>query len=442
MNNKDELVDFCLSINHLNNLNLDIYGKDFTFIINGEEIKTMKFISDILSPKISRIHKIDPTLSEYSIETKNHGDFNHLIQLVCDIGNESTHIKQEERDFFIEILQQLENFDFVKISPVFHGGIDNENVFNRLNSKMSINKENSLSIVTDELSHISYNFFELIKNPENLMLLSIDHLKAILSNEKLKLENEDSLFDFLFEYIHKKLSTNKNLHDVIEYNNLLGFIEFSHLSKEGIEKFIEKFDYNIMSHHTWESICCCLKSKFEDKSSMKRYIKKIEFSENDSLSGIITYLEGKYNGINSKILTVSSSSCNGSEYQPINATKMKEDSIFRSNNSSNQWLKFEFHTLSIVPSHYTIRSAYHWGANDEQPSNWVIESSLDGENWIEIDRRENNTDLNAKNKTFTFQVTKPILSKFIQLRNIGKTCGDNDFLTLSSFELFGEIMDQ
>lgn len=54
-------------------LPLESYQKDFTFIINGEEISTSRFVADLLSPKISRLHQIDPTFSEYSIFTKSQG---------------------------------------------------------------------------------------------------------------------------------------------------------------------------------------------------------------------------------------------------------------------------------------------------------------------------------------------------------------------------------
>lgn len=47
------------------------YDKDFTFIVNGKEYNTYRIISDLLSSKISNIHKTDPTYSFICINTKN-----------------------------------------------------------------------------------------------------------------------------------------------------------------------------------------------------------------------------------------------------------------------------------------------------------------------------------------------------------------------------------
>ena len=51
------------------------YGKDFTFIVNGEEFHTSQIIADILSPKISQMRITDPTLLVFSINTHSKGDF-------------------------------------------------------------------------------------------------------------------------------------------------------------------------------------------------------------------------------------------------------------------------------------------------------------------------------------------------------------------------------
>lgn len=39
------------------NVSLQSYEKDFSFLVNGEEFKTSRIISDLLSPKICQLHK-------------------------------------------------------------------------------------------------------------------------------------------------------------------------------------------------------------------------------------------------------------------------------------------------------------------------------------------------------------------------------------------------
>ena len=45
------------------------YQKDFTFIVNGEEFKTSRIFSDLISSKISQMHSNDPTFDTFYINT-------------------------------------------------------------------------------------------------------------------------------------------------------------------------------------------------------------------------------------------------------------------------------------------------------------------------------------------------------------------------------------
>ena len=54
---------------------------EFIFIVNGKEFKTSRIISDLLSPKICKLHLCDPTISQYSISTKYQGDFSLILNL-------------------------------------------------------------------------------------------------------------------------------------------------------------------------------------------------------------------------------------------------------------------------------------------------------------------------------------------------------------------------
>lgn len=44
------------------NIPLQTYNEDFYFIVNGQEYKTNRLISVLLSPKISKIHLSDPII--------------------------------------------------------------------------------------------------------------------------------------------------------------------------------------------------------------------------------------------------------------------------------------------------------------------------------------------------------------------------------------------
>ena len=84
---------------------LNIYDKDFTFIVNGESFHVNKFVADLLSQKVSKYHSVDPTINEIIINTKNRGNFEKFLQLQ---NFEEICLSEEEMKFNCEIIKQLE----------------------------------------------------------------------------------------------------------------------------------------------------------------------------------------------------------------------------------------------------------------------------------------------------------------------------------------------
>jgi hypothetical protein len=81
-----------------------------------------------------------------------------------------------------------------------------------------------------------------------------------------------------------------------------------------------------------------------------------------------------------------------------------------------------------------------YGPNSYHLKNWVIEGSIDGTSWSELDRRENNTDLNNSYAVKTFNVCKVDTFRMIRLRQIGPNHGNNNYLIFTAFDLFGLLM--
>lgn len=70
-----------LKISSIKNVPLQTYNDDFSFIVNGEEFKTSRLVSDLLSPKICQIHTNDPTFDHFIIDTQSKGNFSRILQL-------------------------------------------------------------------------------------------------------------------------------------------------------------------------------------------------------------------------------------------------------------------------------------------------------------------------------------------------------------------------
>jgi hypothetical protein len=113
-------------------------------------------------------------------------------------------------------------------------------------------------------------------------------------------------------------------------------------------------------------------------------------------------------------------------------------SPFCSANKPNQLICFDFQSRRVKPTHYTLPS------NKREPDvyhlkNWVVEGSRDGSSWIEIDRREKNSDLNSSFAIKTFAVSKIDTFQMIRLRQIGPNHGNDNCLYVTALEIFRSL---
>jgi hypothetical protein len=173
--------------------------------------------------------------------------------------------------------------------------------------------------------------------------------------------------------------------------------------------------------------------------SPSKSLKGIEFplKEAKSLDGIISYLTRKHGGnVHDKgIITITSKSVykDKPKYAARNVADLYSDSYFFSKNEPGQWILWDFREMRVRPTHYTIKSS--------DLKSWVVESSLDGEAWTEIDRKTDNEDV--KSICFTvasFAVSNPAECRFIRLTQTGKRhWPGGDDLPIMAFEFFGTL---
>jgi hypothetical protein len=106
----------------------------------------------------------------------------------------------------------------------------------------------------------------------------------------------------------------------------------------------------------------------------------------------------------------------------------------------NNWICYDFKRRRIMPTHYAIRS---WSGSPgaAHPKGWVIEMSEDGVAWKEVDRREDNSELNGRAITRVFTVPGNATGRFIRLVNVGKNHERDDCLCISAWEIFGSIFE-
>jgi hypothetical protein len=106
----------------------------------------------------------------------------------------------------------------------------------------------------------------------------------------------------------------------------------------------------------------------------------------------------------------------------------------------NNWLCYDFKERRIVPTHYAVRTNPGCPGSSHLKS-WLVETSVDGENWQEVAREEDNEQLNGKFFTGTFAVADRGECRFIRLVNIVRSHAGTDDICIFAWEIFGSLFE-
>jgi hypothetical protein len=165
----------------------------------------------------------------------------------------------------------------------------------------------------------------------------------------------------------------------------------------------------------------------------------IPMQEAKSRDGILSYLTKKHGGhVHERGLvavTSKSFAADAARYLAKNAADLTcDESYFISKDEPGQWISWDFREMRIRPTHYTMMA--------QDPKSWVVEGSLDGTNWSEIDRRTDNKHFEKGKKTGSFPISKPVECRFIRLSQTAKNHDGTDCLGyLYAVEFFGALSE-
>jgi hypothetical protein len=139
------------------------------------------------------------------------------------------------------------------------------------------------------------------------------------------------------------------------------------------------------------------------------------------------------------IVKLTSRSYSGSHH-PKNVVVFTDDLYFESESNPGQWICWDFIKMRVKVAHYNIKAAWL--------KSWVVESSEDGETWIEIDRHTDNANLAARSwvpgwgppwKIASFTVANPVRGRFVRLMQLAANHRGNDVLAIQAVEFFGTL---
>ena len=244
---------------------------------------------------------------------------------------------------------------------------------------------------------IASHFCEMKK--ETLDDLDLETAQLLMSSSALTIRDEDSLYDFVIS---------RSEHDA-RFVSLFEFIYFEYLSVDRMKHFTSFVSENLLQNiHSgiWARICrrLIIETKLKGNPRVCTAPEIEVVYEGKPLNGIIAHLTRECGGnvYDNEIVNITASSCQ-SDYHPKNAADFSTDSAFDSEGLASSWICYDFKDRSVIPTSYSVRS-WARGPGSCHLKSWVIEVSNDGSSWTEIDRRDNNHDLNNRTVTQNFKV--------------------------------------
>ena len=417
-----------IGIDNIRRINFDKLEQDFSFIVNGEIYKTNSLVANVLSPRISNMFEQNSEISYYEINTQYEGDFNRILEY----GELKTiNVQPNEKRYFRNVMRQLENNDeALRFSKELQERISDENVIQRIEIKKELNIN-----FNEEIAFLASHFHIFLSEySEEISNLDVDTIEQIISDQNLKLYNEEELFDIILNlYIKSK-----------KYSPLFSHIIFINLKAKSLQDFYQNFDINDMNKSIWDSIFCRLEQDISDKSLDKYKQSNQEFLENRYLGKrhehIIRHLSKQCHGNVHRKNVIRVTPSSKDKMHDVENIVEQNDSHFATKNESNSWVKFDFKERKVLLDSYTLISP-EWEPNDFHLKSWILEVSNDDQNYIEIDRHEDCNLLNGSLYRETFEVSCSIPQRYIRLRQIGPNwCGFNN-LVINSIEFSGYLYE-
>lgn len=461
-------MNFSLSYDNIKEIPFNKYEKNFTFIVNGKRYDTSRYIADLLSPIIRRSHYTDESLDSFNIKyykedmmnndsSSNEEDyFNEFLSLTE--FNKKT-INEAELKHYIEYFIQLGNMkEFLRLQPEKTSltEINPGNVIDRLSNLIQIIKAMNTNMKTEtdtEIDEIycNSNIKEMIKFAsshfsdickDQIKSLPIEMIREILNEETLEIEDEDSLLNFILElYLEED-----------KYSNLFEYVNFSNLSKESLNKFIENFNIDDINQVIWESI---FESHFglneKEYSGNKRYktsMKTFEHDSNKEFDGIMRHLsestKGNIHDNGTIEITANSLFNNDNSHHPKNVVDYSNNNYYDSNTGvQNGEVCFDFKNKLIQLTEYSIKTS-NGGQDGCHLRSWVVEASNDKKNWEIVDQHEDDSSLRGSGRIVTFKTKVKETNSFyryIRIRQTGKSWSNSYDFIMYYVEFYGKLKE-
>jgi hypothetical protein len=343
-----------LSANGLTNWQRGIYENDFTFILQDARYDCPLFIATFLSPRVANLLSSDPTIRELQIKTR---DPNHFFTGVLGLAEgRAVQLTAANSQFFCSVGVELKNQE---MAGFINGALTLDTAIARLLLLFDLNAD-----VDCEIAFCSLHFHEL--KQDEIDQLPLEIVEAIVCHRSLKLQDEDSLFEFIRRVVVRDG----------RFAVLLANVCFEHLSRDSIESFVGLISecFEFLSAAVWESVAKRLVLSVSTPASRDRFLQpwvEYGYAEGRSLNGIIAHLSRKGGGsvIDTGVVSVTAS---GIGHPPPSPLRVLADfgcgiNCFYTPNVPNSWVCYDFGSARVRLTHYAVRSAL-------KPDSWHLRS--------------------------------------------------------------------
>jgi hypothetical protein len=433
-------VTLSLSVLGLRNAGWGDSEEGFTFLVGDQCYRCPCCVARFVSPRVWQGQMTDATMHEMRVEVEFE-DAGELFSVLLDAARGfSIRVDGGKVPRFLSICRWLRNSELC-------GTFLRQVGIGKFVDRLGMLSESGCDISAD-LEFISSHLYEDLRA---LRSLSYPLIYEILSHRSVQVESEDSVLEFVSECTC----------DQREFLSLFEFVKLEYCSVKSIKHFYGTFLEGLDNMNL--SLWYCLRARLalpisgtterEFLPSMKKgWIRsccETTDVEADVPDGIIGYLTREWGGNvhDRKIVDITSSTpwSNEDRCAAKNAADLSSGSYFQSwegcGGPRENWICYDFKDRRIVPTHYAIRSYDNQGLGRSHLKSWLVETSLDGDDWQEVDRHEDNNELNDSWSTRTFRVASCGACRCIRLVSIGKNHRGRNRLVITGWEIFGSLIE-
>jgi hypothetical protein len=418
-------VSLSLPASAIKNVNFAALADDFHFVVGESVLACPAFVAELLSPRVSSLRRSDPTV--FSFAFADPVSVECVASLVSLAEGEAVTVGADALAPFLRVADALGATALLFDEGLFRGELAPGTVLERVVAKAALGGDCGA-----EVAYAAAHFYDIPGDVAGDAPLAV--LSAVLGHPALVVESEDRLFEWVLASGHTAL---------------LEHVRFEHLSLGAMQVFQERSPalVPLFNERVVAAICARLLLPVHGAQARSdRWIRKkavaCPFDFAHKLAGIVHYLtnlRGQHAAHSGEITVSASSNSPAGNSAPANAADISPANYFCSEAESRPALTYDFGAKRVRLNGCSIRSRADLGPNGGHLRAWMLEGSADGQLWTKLVQQSGDMARNNRNaiSSVSFESSEPF--RYVRIVMLGPNWAGNMHMSLSYWELFGEI---